>query len=72
MMEQIIQQQQPLCAALIKIQKTELMSNDKEIKTMETLLKPIVEITEAIGGERLVIWHSGLGKFTDKTSASYQ
>ena len=46
-----------LCAALIEIQKTELMPNDVEIKTMETfldVLKPIVEITEAIGGERLV------------------
>ena len=34
------------------------MPNDVEIKTMETfldVLKPIVEITEAIGGERLVM-----------------
>lgn len=52
MMEQIIQQQQPLCAALIEIRKTELMPNDVEIKTMETfldVLKPIMKITEAMG-----------------------
>ena len=54
MMERIIEQQQPLCATLIEIRKTELMPDDEEIKTMETfleVLKPIVEITEAIGGE---------------------
>ena len=40
MMERIIEQQQPLCATLIEIRKTELMPNDEEIKTMETFLDP--------------------------------
>ena len=57
MVERIIQLQQPLCAALIELRKTELMPNDTEFSTMEIfleVLKPIVEITEAIDGEKLV------------------
>jgi len=55
--ERIIKPQQPLCAALIEVQRTELMPTDTEVSTMETFveaLKPIVDITEAIGGEKLV------------------
>ena len=47
-----------LCAALIEFRKTDLIPSDREISTMEIFLevfKPIVEITEAIGGEKLVI-----------------
>ena len=53
MIEQIIRLQQPLCAALIELRKTDLMPSDSEISTMEIfleVLKPIVEIT----GEKLV------------------
>ena len=42
---------------LIEIKKTELMPSDAEISAMETfleVLKPIVEITETLGGERVV------------------
>ena len=57
MIERIIRLQQPLCAALIELQRNDLMPSDTEISTMEIfleVLKPIVEITEAIGGEKLV------------------
>ena len=57
MVERLIQQQQPLCAALIEVKKTELMPSDVEVSVMETfleVLKPIVEITETLGGEKLV------------------
>ena len=57
MVERIIQLQQPLCAALIEIRRTDLMPTDTEISTMEIfieVLKPVVEITEAIGSEKSV------------------
>ena len=57
MLDRLLQQHQPLCAALIEIKKTELMPSDAEISAMETfleVLKPIVEITETLGGERVV------------------
>jgi len=42
---------------LIEIWKTDLIPTDTEVSTMEIflgVLKPIVDITEAIGGEKLV------------------
>ena len=54
MVEHIIQLQQPLCVAL----RTELMPTDTETSTMEIfieVLKPVVEIAEAIGSEKSVI-----------------
>ena len=53
----IIQLQQPLYAALIDIKRTDLMPTEMEISTMEIfieVLKPVVEITEAIGSEKSV------------------
>ena len=57
MLERILKQQQPLCAALLEIRKTELMPSDAEITAMATFLdvmKPIVQITEVIGAEKWV------------------
>ena len=57
MMERIIQQQQPLCAALLELRKTDLIPSDTEITSMEVfveIMRPIVEITEVIGGEKRV------------------
>ena len=57
MVNRILEQQQPLCATLIEIRKPELMPTDTEISTMEAfvdVMKPIVEITEKIGGEKQV------------------
>ena len=57
MINRILEQQQPLCATLIEIRKPELMPIDTEISTMEAfvdVMKPIVEITETIGGEKQV------------------
>ena len=57
MINRILEQQQPICATLIEIRKPELMPTDTEIFTMEDFvdaMKPMVEITEKIGGERQV------------------
>ena len=57
MFERIIKQQQPLCATLIELHKSELMPTDKEISTIKAFLcvmKPIVEITEVISGKKWV------------------
>ena len=57
MLDRILKQQQPLCATLIEIHKSELMPTDSEISVMEaflTVMKPIVEMTEVICGEKWV------------------
>ena len=57
MVECILQQQQPLCATLLEIHKTDLMPTDSEFKTLEefvTTMRPLVDITEAIGAEKWV------------------
>ena len=57
MVERIIKLQQSLCAALIEVCRTDLMPSDTEISTMEIfteVLKPVVEITEAIGSAKSV------------------
>lgn len=57
MVERIIQQQQPICATLLEVRKTDLMPTDAEITKMEVFLevmKPLVLITEAMGGEKWV------------------
>ena len=55
MLERILKQQQPLCAALLELRKTDLMPTDGEITAMEVFLdvmKPIAQITEVIGAEK--------------------
>ena len=57
MINRILEQQQPLCTTLIEIRKPELMPTNTEISTMEAfvdVMKPIVEITEKIRGEKQV------------------
>ena len=52
MAERIILMQQPLCATLYAIRKGDLMPSDSEFVILEEFIatmKPIVEITEAIG-----------------------
>ena len=54
MIERIIQQQQPICATLLQMKKTDLMPTDAEIIIMEIFLevmKTLVLITEVMGGE---------------------
>lgn len=54
MATRILEQQQPLCASLLEIHKTELMPTDAEFKTLEefaSVMKVLVDVTEAIGGE---------------------
>ena len=49
--------QQTVCAALIEVIKADLMPSDADITVMKTLmevLQPMVQINEAIGGEKLV------------------
>ena len=51
MLDRILKQQQPLCATLIEIHKSDLMPTDSEISVMEaflTVMKLIVEMTEVI------------------------
>lgn len=57
MITRIIEQQQPICAKLLAIRKGELMPTDSEFATLEafiSVMKPLVEITEAIGGEKWI------------------
>ncbi len=57
MVERVLLQQQPLCATLLEIHKTDLMPTDSEFKTLEefiSTMKPLVDITEAIGAEKWV------------------
>ena len=57
MVSRILEQQQPLCATLLEIHKTELMPTDVEFNTLEelvTTMKPLVDITEAIGSEKWI------------------
>ena len=57
MVNRILEQQQPICTTLIEIHKPELMLTDTEISTMEDfvdVMKPIVKITEKIGGKMQV------------------
>ena len=57
MMERILQQQQPLCATLIEIRRSDLMPTDAEISNMEGFveaMQPFAEITEVMGKEKQV------------------
>ena len=53
----VIDQQQPLCAALLELKKSDLMPSDTEFLTMETyveIMKPLVAITEAMGAKKWI------------------
>jgi len=53
----VLKQQQPICATLMDLKKGELMPTDVEFKTLEhsvEVIKPFVDITEALGAEKWV------------------
>jgi len=53
----VLNQQQPICATLMELKKGELMPTDIESKTLEhfvEVMKPFVDITEALGAETWV------------------
>ncbi|XP_065895974.1 E3 SUMO-protein ligase ZBED1-like [Dysidea avara] len=53
----VLNQQQPIRATLMELKKGELMPTDGEFKTLEHLvkvMKPFVDITEALGAEKWV------------------
>ena len=57
MMERIIKQQQPICATLLEIKRGDLMPSEVEFAAMESfikILKPLVELTETMGGQKWV------------------
>ena len=57
MIECVLEQQQPFCAALLALKKGDLMPSDTEFAVMETyvqVMKPLVTITEAIGAQKWV------------------
>lgn len=58
MAERVLNQQQPICATLMELKKGELMPTDGEFKTLEhfvKVMKPFVDITEALGAEKWVM-----------------
>ena len=56
MTERILNQQQPICATLMELRKGESMPTDAEFKTeyFVEVMKPFVDITEALGAEKWV------------------
>ena len=57
MVQRLLEQQQPLCATLLELKKGDLMPSDSEFDTMKKytiVMKPLVEITEAIGAEHWI------------------
>ena len=55
MVERFIKLQQPVCAALIELQRQDLMPQDNEVSTLEVyraVMEPLAEITDSIGGEK--------------------
>jgi len=50
--------QQPICAALLKLKRGELMPSDTELAAMSdylSIMKPLVQITEGLGGENITV-----------------
>ena len=57
MVARVLEQQQPLCTTLLELKKGDLMPTDTEFANMELFvktLKPIVDITEALGARKYV------------------
>ena len=57
MVERFIKLQQSVCAALIELQRQDLMPHDSEVTTMEVyqaIMKRTADITDVIGGEKHV------------------
>ena len=57
MVQRVLEQQQPLSAALLQLQRGDLIPPDAEISTMNKfveIMKPFVDMTEEIRGEKWV------------------
>ena len=57
MVKRVVEQQQPICAALLELRTGELMPSDHEFAAMSdflTVMEPFVQITEALGGEEWI------------------
>ena len=57
MVKIVIEQQQPICAALLELRKGELMPSNHEFAAMSdflSIMEPFVQITEALGGEEWI------------------
>ena len=57
MIARVVEQQQPLCAALLEVKRTGLFPSDEEIAAMDVymdVMKPLVTITETIGAQKWV------------------
>ena len=57
MFQRIIEQQQPLCATLLELKRTDLIPTDADITAMEVFIEvmdPFVKITEIMGAESWV------------------
>jgi len=57
MVQRILQQQQPLCACLLDLQKGDPMPSEREFAVMKSycmVMKPLVETTEAVGAEKWI------------------
>lgn len=57
MVQRVLEQQQPLCATLLELQRPDLLPTDAEITAMEVfveVMKPFVQITEIMGAETWV------------------
>ena len=57
MIKRVLEQQQPLCAALLALKKDDLMPSDSEFAVMEMyveIMKPLATITEGIGPQKWV------------------
>ena len=53
MVERVVELQQPVCAALLELKRSELMPSDTELAAMSDYLS-VMEITEGLGGEKWV------------------
>ena len=57
MVERVVELQQPICTALLELERGDLMPSDTEFAAMSdylSVMKPIVKITEVLGGEKWV------------------
>jgi len=57
MVERVVELQQPICAALLELKRSELMPSDTELTAMSdylSVMEPLVQITEGLGGEKWV------------------
>ena len=69
MVERVVELQQPICAALLELKRSELMPSDTELAAMSDYLfvvDPLVQITEGLGREKMGYNYNGT-TFTTQT-----